>query len=81
MAVSRTVQGTYRLDFAQSHHRSFSDAVASTVAAAVPSATLYDYVDPDAIDDLYARGSEWELAFAVEGHQITVRGDGTVLVA
>jgi len=42
---------------------------------------LYDYVDPDAIEQL-ASGPQnsWTLTFSVPNHEVTVTDDGRVLV-
>ncbi|UPW01308.1 hypothetical protein M0R88_04185 [Halorussus gelatinilyticus] len=43
---------------------------------------LYDYVDVEAIDDLYRApaAADWEFTFSVEKYAIRVRADGEVAV-
>lgn len=65
--------------------------VARAVAAARgedPAATrdtLYDYVDPEALDRLYdhacrSDGADWEVAFTVGDHEVTLDSDGEIVV-
>lgn len=47
---------------------------------------LYDYLDPEALDDLYRHatgegGSAWTLEFTVDGFEMTVRSDGDITIA
>ena len=37
-------------------------------------------IDPDALNDLLARGGDLEVSFEYAGTQVTVEGDGTVFV-
>lgn len=66
-------------------------APASAVVASVAKAegceaeeldTLYDYIDPDALNELVdsANGEYVELSFAFDAHRVTVRGNGNVFV-
>ncbi|MFC6719574.1 HalOD1 output domain-containing protein [Natrialbaceae archaeon GCM10025810] len=41
---------------------------------------LYDAIDPEALDLLFRDGTDGEVRFAYEGHAVTVRSDGTVIV-
>lgn len=42
---------------------------------------VQDWVDADAITELVAHGSDsWELQFTVQGHEVTIRADETVLI-
>lgn len=43
---------------------------------------LYDYVDPDALDELLDRpaGRPLTVTFEVEGHTVTVRSDRTITI-
>jgi len=62
-------------------------ALADVMGADVSTAgfTLYDSVDPDALDRIFANGEGTErelghVAFTVEGHRVTVYGDGRIVI-
>lgn len=47
---------------------------------------LYDYLDLEALDDLFSHASRkgnamWTMEFSVEGYDVTVHDDGAVTVA
>jgi hypothetical protein len=72
---------TSRFDDADAHPPSL--AVAETLETALdePVDPLFDYVDPDALDNLVGRSSTTvTVTFDVEGATVTVHGDGRVLV-
>lgn len=41
---------------------------------------LYEAIDTDALDTLYARGAEATVEFAYDGHTVVVESDRTVTV-
>ena len=43
-------------------------------------APLYETVDPEALDALFADGSAGAIKFTYEGHDVVVRGDGPATV-
>ncbi|GAB6862609.1 HalOD1 output domain-containing protein [Haloplanus litoreus] len=60
-----------------------SVAVAVAVAAVLDESPrpLFDYVDPDALDDLFVDSAEsTTITVDVDGAVVTVRGDGRVFV-
>ena len=43
--------------------------------------SIYEYVEPDAIQQLASHGTtSWTLSFELPSHNVTVTGDGSVLV-
>lgn len=56
----------------------------ATGDAATDLAPLYEYLDPDALGDFVAsirdRETETSVTFQYEGHDVTVRADGEILV-
>lgn len=56
----------------------------ATDAAVTELAPLYEYMDPDALHEFVAsmrdRDTETSITFRYEGHDVTVRGDGEILV-
>lgn len=77
--------------FEPDRHRSISIAVAETLAAVEGvdvtdlEVVLAESIDPDALDDLFARhaggdGDRWQLEFVAGGHAVCVRSDGAILV-
>jgi hypothetical protein len=43
--------------------------------------SIYEYVEPDAIQQLASHGTtSWTLSFELPSHNVTVTGDGLVLV-
>jgi hypothetical protein len=43
--------------------------------------SIYEYVEPDAIQQLASHGTiSWTLSFELPNHNVTVTGDGLVLV-
>jgi len=43
-------------------------------------APLYEAIDPDALDRLLQHGADVTVSFEYDGHDVSVRGDGTVSV-
>lgn len=56
----------------------------ATGASVTELAPLYEYMDPDAlhqfVDSMRDRETETSITFEYEGHDVTVRGDGEILV-
>lgn len=66
-------------------HRSPSVVVAETLETVLDdlNRTLFDYVDPDALDELVGdsgAGASLVVSFTVDGTSVTVHGDGRVVV-
>lgn len=61
---------------------SVAEAVAAArgVAPADAEFKLRDHVETDALDGLFGHRGEWELAFDVEDHTVTVDSDGLITV-
>lgn len=63
-----------------------SGRVVDAIAAAtdtdplVMEPPLYSSIDPDALDRLFERGGPERVMFEYDGHEVVVRGDGTVAV-
>lgn len=70
-----------------------SETLDSAVTCAISRATgvsvtelapLYEYMDPDALHEFVAsmrdRDTETSITFQYEGHDVSVRGDGEILV-
>jgi uncharacterized protein (UPF0264 family) len=70
-----------------------SETLDSAVTSAISRATgvsvtdlapLYEYMDPDALHEFVGstrdRGTETSVTFAYEGHDVTVRENGEILV-
>lgn len=79
------VDTVYSADSDESPVETITDAVA-TAADEDPleTASLYDYVDSDAINDLFRhtgrKGTEMLLCFSIETWNVFVRGDGKIRV-
>lgn len=79
-----------RVEMEDADHGTLSVAVAEALAAARGiepidlDITLYDYLDPEALDRMYERcdgdGTTWRLEFAADRHHVIVRSDGLVAV-
>lgn len=67
-----------------------SKSVSERVIDAIATATdtdplgmkppLYSTIDPEALDRLFERGGPEQVLFEYDGHEVAVRGDGTVAV-
>ncbi|QLH83437.1 HalOD1 output domain-containing protein [Halosimplex pelagicum] len=77
---------TYRIDDDQSASEAVLDAVAERAGVDVLdlSTPLYDAVDPEALDTFYRtsgdEGTPTRVSFAYCGYDVTVSGDGTVVL-
>lgn len=50
----------------------------STGSNALDQPTLYDVIDPEALETLVRSMSDGEVSFTYGGHEVTVESDGTV---
>jgi hypothetical protein len=89
----RTVETTWRTDGSES---SDDQSIAVAVMAALSEATddwppeeeltLYDYIDPDALEAMLAHAgsnaaANWELQFDTDAYAVTITSDGQVTVS
>lgn len=72
-----------RYDVLEDVSVSMAVAKAATAAAGGDEFVLYDYVDPDALDQLFEHGidsTNWELTFEADEFLVTVDSDGWITV-
>lgn len=60
--------------------RVVNEVAAATDADPLSMAPLYETIDPDALDQLVAAEIDGYVHFTYAGHEVTVHGDGAVVV-
>ena len=71
---------TSERDVAAPSVRVVNAVAAKTDADPLTMKPLYDVVDPDALDRLVAAEVAGHVQFVYDGHEVTVHGDGSVVV-
>lgn len=65
---------------AEASVRVVSEVAAAADADPLTMAPLYETVDPDALDKLVASDVQGHVQFTYAGHEVTVHGDGAIVV-
>lgn len=88
----QTVETTWRMDGSKSpDQQSIAVAVTEAISEATDDwspeteITLYDYIDPDAVESMLAHSgsnaaANWEIKFDIDEYTVTITSDGQVAV-